>query len=216
MTIRKDFTDAVPDILETSFTYFENNYKLDLGTADKLLSLDLSINDPYDPYASIGGKSANLFAQLMALYRYCRVFKAEIKVVYVDTPDSNACPIQTALVYNSEGVSYADMDDLISLPLSKRIVQLRMNNRIGTSVTLQGTFFPYQGFLMTRQQWFNQAAGSGYDVTNIGSIASPTNLSIVSLYYGRVDESNTNAIATRATISVRYHCRLYDRQSFTE
>ena len=203
-----------PDVFYTTLIYFENNYRLDLGTSDKILNMDFAINDPYDPYVSTGGKSANLFDQIGSVYRYCRAEKAEILVEYTDNGSANNDPIQTALVYNSEGVPYADMDDIASLPQSKRIVQLGMTNRIGSTKRIRGTFFPYSSFYMSKLQWNMQESGSPYDVTNIGGFASPANLAIVSLYYSRVDESSTTAVSNRATIKIKYYCKFYDRQAF--
>lgn len=216
MTIGRFNFDGFPDVLEMSFTYYENNYRFDLSTTDQLLYYNFSLNDPYDPYISIGGKSANQFYQAMSLYRSARVFRAIVVIKYVDNPSANTCPIQTALVYNSEGIVYADMDDIISLPNSKRISHTTMPNRVGGTQTISGTFYPNQGFLMTQSQWFSQPLQSPYDVTNNGGIVSPVNNSVLSFYYGRVDTTNTDQLSNRGSVSIQYFVRLSDRQAFPE
>ncbi len=216
MSILKNPFEGMPDVFFTTLVYYENNFKFDLGTTDKLLNISLAINDPYDPYISLGGKSANLFQQIMSMYRYCRVYKSLITIKYVDVSTANSCPTQLILVLNSEQVSYADMDDIQSLPIQRRRITTKYNDRIGTTYTLQGSFLPKDCFYMTELQYQSQENGSSYDITNIGGIVSPSNLAIVDIYYGRIDENNTDALAIRGTVQIKFDCRFSSRQSFTE
>jgi hypothetical protein len=216
LTILKSPFQAMPDIFQTTVVYFENNFKFDLGTSDKLLNQDIAINDPYDPYISLGGKSANMFSQIMAIYRFARVLQSDVRIKYTDVSGANSCPTQLALVLNSEGVNYADFDDIQSLPIQRRRITTTYNDRIGSTYTLSGTFHPKDCFYMTNLQWDAQPPGSAYDVTNIGGIVSPVNLAILSIYYGRIDENNTDSLAIRGTLQVSYLVRFSSRQSFTE
>lgn len=216
LTMLKCPFEGIPDIFETTLVYYENNFKFDLGTSDKLLSQDLAINDPYDPYVSLGGKSANFYQQLMALYRYSRVFQADITVRYTDVSSANSCPTELALVLNSEQISYADMDDVHSLPIQRRRISSRYNNRIGSTYLLKGSFKPKDAFYMNDLQWNSLKPGSEFDNTNLGGIASPVTLSVVSVYYGRIDEANTDQLAIRGTVQISFLVRFYSRQSFSE
>lgn len=209
--------EGMPDVFRTTLVYFENNFKFDLGTSDKLLSIDMALNDPYDPYISLGGKSANLFQQIMGMYRFARVNYADVMIKYTDVSNaSTVCPTQLALVLNSEQVSYADMDDIQSLPQQRRRVTHEYNDRIGTTYSLMGSFKPKDCFYMTTAQWNNLIPGSAYDITNTGSIASPATLAIMSIYYGRIDETNTTALGIRGTVQIKYDVTFKSRQSFSE
>jgi hypothetical protein len=205
-----------PDQYTCSLVYYENSGHADLGTVTIISNQTYTLNNPYDPYSAIGGKSANLFVQIMSMYRYCRVLAADVEIKYTDDPAANSCPIQTALVYNSEGVSYASMDDIISLPTSKRVVQLKMTGRIGNTLTLRGRFFPAMSFYMDESQWHNLPAGSPYDITNIGGIVSPVNKAELDFYFAKVNKANVLTVANPYTITINYICHFYDRQSFTE
>lgn len=216
MTVQRNLFEAVPDILFTYCTYYENNFHLDLSSSDTLLYQTFSINDPHDPYTALGGKSANFYPQIMALYRYSRVMYADVIVKYTDVSGGNTCPIQTALVYNSENIIFANWDDVLSLPKSKRVIQLNFNNRIGSTVTLRGRFSPSMAEYMTAQQWNMLPAGSTFDNTNLGSIASPSTLSLLDLYYGRIDDNDTSQIGIRATVTIKFYIKFYHRQIFSE
>ncbi len=217
ITILRCPFEGMPDVFRTTVVYFENNFKFDLGTTDKLLFIDMALNDPYDPYISLGGKSANLFQQIMTMYRFCRVNFADVQVKYTDVSQTGVvCPTQLALVLNSEQVNYADMDDIQSLPQQRRRVTNQYNDRIGTTYDLRGTFKPKDCFYMTNAQWSNLIPGGDYDVTNLGGIASPNILSRLSIYYGRIDETNTTALGIRATVQIKYDVTFSSRQSFSE
>jgi hypothetical protein len=207
---------GLPDVFKLKLRYYENSYHFDLGTTDTLLQQSLSINDPYDPVAAIGGKSANLFQQIGSLYRFCRVNAVNVKITYQDVSTANTCPVQFALVLNSEGVSYADMDDVISLPNSRRRVSLLTQDRIGTTRTLTGRFYPKDAFYMSQQQWDNLPPGSPEDVTNVGGFASPTSLAILDIIYAKIDQANTTAVANFGSVTIDFEVTFKFRIPFPE
>lgn len=195
---------GMPDIFSTKLRYFENSYHFDLGTSDSILSQELAISNPYDPVYATGGKAANLFQQIGALYRYCRVNKTKVHVTYQDVSTGNTCPVQFALVLNNELVSYADMDDVVSLPDSRRRVNLTTQNRIGSTKVISGYFHPKDFFYMTQQQWDSQEPGSAYDVTNLGGFASPTKPAILSIIYSKIDQANTTAVGIFGSVTIDF------------
>lgn len=194
----------MPDIFNVRLRYFENSYHFDLGTSDTILQQSLAVNNPYDPVVAIGGKSANLFQQIGGLYRFCRVNKVKVHVTYSDVSSANTCPVQMALVLNNDQISFADMDDVVSLPDSRRRVQLSTQNRIGTTKHLSGYFHPKDFFFMTQQQWDSQAPGSAFDVTNIGGFVSPTALAILDIVYAKIDQNNTTAVALFGSVTIDF------------
>jgi hypothetical protein len=207
---------GMPDIFSVKLRYYENSYHFDLGTTDTILQQSLSINDPYDPVAALGGKSANLFQQIGSMYRFCRVNACNVKITYQDVSTANTCPVQFALVLNSDGVSFADMDDVVSLPNSRRRVSLITQDRIGTTRSLSGRFYPKDAFYMTQQQWDALVPGSPEDVTNIGGFVSPTNLSTLDIVYAKIDQNNITAAANFGSVTIDYEVTFKHRIIFPE
>lgn len=195
---------GMPDIFSTRLRYFENSYHFDLGTGDSILGQYLAISNPWDPVFATGGKSANLFQQIGGLYRYCRVNRCKVHVTYQDVSTGNTCPVQFALVLNNEQVSYADMDDIISLPDSRRRVNLTTQNRIGSTKHISGYFNPKDFFYMTQQQWDSQAPGSAFDVTNLGGFASPTSPALLEIVYAKIDQTNATAVGLFGSVTIDF------------
>lgn len=201
--VRSPFS-GMPDIFSTKLRYFENSYHFDLGTSDSILGQYLAINNPYDPVFATGGKSANLFQQIGSLYRYCRVNKVKVHVTYQDVSTGNTCPVQFALVLNNEQVAFADMDDIVSLPDSRRRVNLITQNRIGSTKVISGYFNPKDFFYMTQAQWDQQAPGSGIDVTNLGGFASPTTPALLEIVYAKIDQTNATAVGLFGSVTIDF------------
>jgi hypothetical protein len=213
----RHFGDFMPDVYYVRLMYWENDYKFDLGTTDNMLLQDFVINNPYDPSFTVGGKKANGFVQLMGLYRYCRVSAANIYVTYSDVAAANICPIQTALIYNSESAAYSDFDSIASQPRNRRQINQSFNNRVGTSQKISGRFYPCTSFGMDRLMWKSLPTGSEFDITNLGSIVGPVTPSFVSFYYARVDDTSAGtAIAVRGTVKIEYDCVFRMRLPFNE
>lgn len=204
VSILKSPFSGMPDIFHVKLRYFENTYRFDLGTADTILQQSLAVNNPYDPVVALGGKSANLFQQIGGLYRFCRVNRAKVHVTYQDVQTADSCPVNLALVLNTDQISFADMDDVVSLPDSRRRVNLTSQDRIGTTRHIQGYFQPKDFFFMTQQQWDSQAPGSAFDVTNIGGFVSPVALAILDIVYAKVDQSNTTAVGLFGTVTIDF------------
>lgn len=177
------------------------------------------MNDPYDPYISLSGKSALYFTQAFASYKYCRVYGASITVTITDNVAANTIPMIFALVLNSttNNDTPSTIDDILALPKSRCRVMRYYPNRIGSSRRLKLFAYISDVFWLTRQQYDAILPSATYDLTNIGSISSPTNKAICSIYYGKlVDTGTPTAVECFGDIRVKYYTKMWVRQNFSE
>lgn len=209
---------GIPDVSRQKFKYSENNFHFSLGTTDQLLSQDFAMNDPHDPYVSIGGKSALFFPQMFANYKYCRVYGATITVKITDNSAANTTPMFFALVLNSNlnGDTPSEVDTILALPKSRCKILKSYPNRIGGTKYLKMFAHVSDIFYWTRQQYDAQIPSTDFDLTNIGGIVSPTNKALCTLFYGRLDSNSTVAVDCLGEVHIRYYTKMWLRQNFTE
>lgn len=210
-------TIGISDVTRQKFMYAENNFVFPLGNVDTLARVDMAMNDPFDPFIGLGGKSALYFQQMMAFYKYCRVYGATITIKLTDFPGADSTPMFFALVLNSP--LYSDLptniDDIMALPKSRCKIMKYYPNRIGSTRFLSMFVHISDIFWYTRQQYDALLPGD-YDVTNFGGIASPVNLAVCSIFYGKIDNTDTAELQCVGEVRIKYYCKLWIRQNFQE
>lgn len=214
VTIR---TMGIPDVVRQRFLYSENNYRLSLATTDDMLSFAMSLNDPWDPYAGVGGKAALHWPQVMGQYKYCRTYGAKITIRLVDNVAANTIPMVVAFVLSSttDNQVPADIDDLLAWPRSRKKMLKMYPNRIGSTRTLSMYVNIADVFQYPRDTYDNILPGTTYDNTNVGAIASPTQFAICNVFYAKL-VNNATAIDAFADINIKYYCKFHVRLAFGE
>lgn len=209
---------GIPDVQWQKFVYAENNYVFPLGTVDEQLSFNISLNDPFDPYFSVGGKSALYFQQVMGQFKYARVYGASITLRVTDTAAADNTPMLFAIVFNSDfntEIGTPTPDDLLALPSNRCKIMRLYPGRVGQTRVLSTFIHMSDLFYMTRSQYDNLVPGTGFDITNFGGITSPGNLGFASIYWFKI--FNTGVITQCVgDISVTYYTKLWCRQPFNE
>lgn len=206
----KSYQTGLPRMMFAKLKYFENNYTYSFGIGDKILRTSIRMNDPFDPYAAVGGKSALYYDFWMQAYRYLRVMAAKITVTWIKTTDTNQ-GIIFSLCPNLFGSVFADMDDVASQPYVK--TSKRIANRVGDSHSIS-YYIPIHKLLnMTKLQYISQLPGSVYDC---GYNNSPTTGALMDIIIGRINEADTTAITGTYMVNIKFFCKLYQRYNFVE
>lgn len=205
-----DLQTGLPRQLFTKLKYYENNYTYSFGIGDKIIMIPIRMNDPRDPYALTGGKSALYYDFWIQAYRYLRVMAAEITITWIKTTDSNQ-GLVFALVPNLFASNYQDMDDVTSQPYVK--TSQHIANRVGDSCSLS-YYLPIHMILnMTKLQYDSQLPGSVYDCTYNSSPSAGAYLDVV---IGRLNENDTSALTGSFMVSIKFYTKLYQRYQFVE
>lgn len=206
----KPYQTGLPRQMFGKLKYYENNYQYTLGATDKIVYTQMRLNDPHDPYAALGGKSALYYDFWMQAFRYCRVMAAKITITWQKTSDVNQGVI-FALCPNLFGSLWSDMDDVSSQPYVK--TSRRFANRLGSSQSLS-YYIPMHKLLnMTQLQYISQLPGSVYDATYN---ASPTKGCLMDIVAGRLNENDTTVITGSLMVSIKFYCKFYQRYQFVE
>jgi len=206
----KTYQTGLPRQMFCKLSYFENNYSYSLGATDKLEYIRMRLNDPYDPYAALGGKSALYYQFWMQAFRYLRVMAAKITVTWLKVPDTNRGVI-CSLVPNLFGYAWSDIDDISSQPYTK--TSKRFANRVGDSQSLS-YYIPIHKILnMSKLQYDSQLPGGDYDCSYS---SSPTKGALFDIVFSRLDETDTTAISGSFMVKIKFYCKLYQRYNFVE
>lgn len=201
----KMLTTGFPDILYTRLKYFENNYEVGLDGTQFLRHYDFVLNNPYDPYGHLGGKSALYYDEYMNIYGSCRVLAAKIKISIVRVNDVNE-PITYAFIPNPGNINYLDIDDVCAHPHAR--VTQRGLSRVGNATVLTYYAPINMIFGMTKLQYMSQVPGPAYD----SSLGNPTNLARLQLWWSRYQEGSATVTTARATVKIIFYCKFYTRR----
>lgn len=205
-----DLQSGLPRQMFTKLKYYENNYTYSFGIGDKLVKVPIRMNDPRDPYALTGGKSALYYDFWIQAYRYLRVMAAEITITWVKATDTNQ-GVVFALVPNLFASNFQDMDDVTSQPYVK--TSRFIANRVGDSCSLSYYLPIHQILNMTKLQYDTQLPGSAYDCSYNASPSAGAYLDVV---IGRLNENDTSAITGAYMVSIKFYVKLYQRYQFVE
>lgn len=206
----KTYQTGLPRQMFGKLKYFENSYTYSIGATDKLVKTTIRLNDPHDPYAAVGGKSALYYDFWMQAFRYCRVMAAKITITWQKVSDVNQGVI-FALVPNLFGSLWSDMDDVSSQPYVR--TSRRLVNRLGGGASLS-YYIPMHKLLnMTRLQYISQLPGSDYDCSYNSSPTKGCNMDIVA---ARLNENDTTTISGALMVSIKFYCKFYQRYNFVE
>lgn len=194
-----------PDVLYTKLKYFENNYEFGLDGTQFLRHYDFMLNNPYDPYGHLGGKSAAYYDEYMNVYGFCRVIAAKITISVARISDNNEA-ITYALVPNFLNSSYLDIDDVCAHPHA-RVVHHGLS-RVGDATVL--TYYAPINMIFghTKLQYMSQAPGTAYD----SSLGNPTNLARMQLWWSRYQEGSATVVAAKGTVKIIFYCKFYQRR----
>lgn len=206
----KTYTTGLPRQMFGKLKYFENSYVYSISAVDKLVKTSIRLNDPHDPYAAVGGKSALYFDFWMQAFRYCRVMAAKITITWQKVSDVNQGAI-FALVPNLFGSLWSDMDDVSSQPYVR--TSRKLVSRLGSGSSLS-YYIPMHRLLnMTKLQYLSQLPGSDYDCSYN---ASPTKGCIMDIVAARLNENDTTVISGALMVSIKFYCKFYQRYNFVE
>lgn len=210
---------GLSDVVWQKFRYAENNFKFPLGSADTIRFVNMSLNNPYDPYYSLGGKSALYFQQAASSYKYIRTYGASITLRITDVPAAIDRPIGIAFVLNSNfniDIGTPDADDILSLPKNRCRIMKLYPNRIGGTRMLKMFVHISDVFYMTRQQYDAAVPGDEFDVTNFGGFADPLNYAWCSIYWFRIDTNDTSELEVVGDVTITFYTKMWCKQPFTE
>lgn len=206
----KYYQTGLPRQMYVKLKYFENNYIYTLGATDKIIYTQMRLNDPHDPYAALGGKSALYYDFWMQAYRFCRVLSAKITITWQKTSDVNQ-GIIFALCPNLFGSQWSDMDDVSSQPYVKTSRQFP--SRLGTANSLSYYIPMHELLNMTQLQYNSQLPGSVYDASYN---TSPNRGCLMDIVIGRLNETDITSITGSLMVSIVFYAKLYQRYQFVE
>lgn len=196
-----------PDVMYTKLKYFENNYRFELPAGENLNQMAIQINNPIDPYAHLGGKTALYYGTYIGVYKYCRVVAAKVTITFNKITDSNQSMI-FAMYPKDNAVSFGDIDDVCAQPRVKVIT--KVPNRLGDSKKFSYYIPIHVALQMTKFQYMAQLPGSEYDC--VGN-SSPLNPAFMNLHWGRTAEGNTTVLQYQGTVKIIFYCKFYTRVS---
>lgn len=209
LKVQKNRFPGFAEVLYTKLTYYENNYKLALGTLDKVNRYSFRLNSPYDPVMASYNKSANYFDDFMTHYKYCRVMGAKISVKFSNDV-TNTRQMQMCLIPNAYNTSYGDMDE-IATQIRKRLSTF--SNGVALPRTVKMYLPIHTIFGISKQQYTSQLPGPDYDVQNLGpgGYSDVAKAAQVDLWYAKVDENGQFATQVIATVKINFYCKFYVR-----
>lgn len=208
---------GVPQIHMMDLVYNEGNYQFSLGSADTFSYTSLALNDPFDPYVSLGGKSANEFLYLMSPFRFCRVEAVNVSVRVVNANFASQTNIRFAMFVDPTNTIPTDMDNIASYNPRLVCVMKSMPNIIGTSLIMTKKWKINEALGITQLQYSSAPPEYGYDVTNNGStISSPGKLAYLNLCWARENTSRTEVIGIVGDVTIRYRVKFYTKYPGTE
>ena len=194
---------GLPQILKTKLIYYENGYVWNLPSLTTEAKIALALNDPWDPYIPLGGKSANEFYRLMQSYKYCRTNAATISVHVVQPEFASNKAVGLCMYPNWDGDTIANIDDANSLDKSRVTFGNRPTNLIASAISVSRRYFIGDIFNLKKLQYTSRPYSGLTDIYNSGSsYYSPTNLARVEVMVYRYNESSLSE-AIAATGSVR-------------
>lgn len=205
---RVPFT-GLPRDLWIKFKYYQGQYKWELNNLNPMRRDVLSLNDPYDPYTAIGGKSANEFQQLMRLYKYCRTYKADVDINIIQEEFANRKNIVAAMLPNYDNNNITSVDDLISQdPTILTLSEAPVSNLVQDRLNLRRSYDISTVLGMSQSQYANHVPSSTLDVYNSGSLFySPTLLAKLDVYVAMLYDRGETITAV-GDVTVIFHCKL--------
>lgn len=207
---RVPFT-GLPRVLDIKFKYYENQFKWELNALNPMRRDVVSLNDPWDPYTTVGGKSANEFQQLMSMYKYCRTYVADVEVNIVQDNFASYKNIVAAMIPNYDNTAIQNLDDLKSQDPALLTISQKPSNVVADALTLRRTYNIASTLGMLNSQYRAHAPSSYYDVSNTGSsIYSPTVLAKLDIYVASLYERD-ETINPVGEVTIVFHCKLIQK-----
>jgi len=202
--------NGLPNTFYTKLKYYENNYRVTIAENAVGNTFNLSLNDPHDPYAALGGKSAAYYQFWHGAYVYSRVMAAKVMITWGKVNDVNQGIVCT-LNPNPGNTVLGDLDDCAAQP--DGIASRRFPNRVGGSGTLKKYYsIPYI-FRHTRQQYIAQLPGVVLDGTlNTG----PTTKATLTVGLWKNDETYAPAMNVQMNVKIIFYVKFYVRRGVHE
>lgn len=203
---------GLPQEFHMDLLYNEGNYQFGLSAVDTFQYTSISLNDPFDPYTALTGKSANDFLRIMSVYKFCRVKAARIGVRIVNANFASQENIKFAMFIDPTNTAPTNMDDIISLNPRFTSVCKSMPNIIGTSLMFNKSWTMNSALGISALQYSSAPPEYGYDVINNGStVSSPTKIAYVNICWGRENTSRTEIVGIVGDVTIRFKVKFYTK-----
>jgi len=208
---------GLPQQLTVKLRYYENTFTFDLGSSDMINYVQMALNDPYDPFVALGGKSANEFIPLMKFYRWAKVNCARITVRATQPGFEANRNMLLGLYVNPNQDSITNADDLFSQDSRIMTKAKTFTDIISNTLTVTKEYRICDALRYTPMQYEAIPPNVDFYVRNTGStISSPNKLAYLDIVYARVDENQSNAISFRGDVTIDFEVTFFDKITQTE
>jgi len=212
MSIMRSPFYGLPQQLTVKLRYYENSFTFDLGTQDRINYLSMALNDPYDPYVNLGGRSANEFVALMQRYRWSKVDRAKITVRATQPAFEANKNMLLGLYVNPNSDPIGDADDLFSQDNRLMTKAKEFTNLMSSTLTVSREYAIADVFKYTPMQYEAIPPDTSfYNYNSSSTINSPSKLALVDIVYARLDDNQATAISFRGDVTIDFLITFYDK-----